>query len=50
MILLVILYIVYFVYSQLTETDYAKDQVTFIVNVATLLGIAADLEERRKKV
>lgn len=48
MSIVVFFYIIYFVYSQLTGVDSADPYFQFIINVATLCGILAVLEDRRK--
>lgn len=49
MAVVIFLYMIYFAYSVFSGTDPLAPQVQFIVNIATLLGILAVLEDRREK-
>lgn len=45
----VFLYLIYFLYTTITGNDPFAPQVQFFVNIATLVGILAVLEERKEK-
>lgn len=44
----ILAYMIYFIYSQLTGINLLDSHFQFFINVATLVGILAVLEERKK--